>query len=134
PGEGDLAVSAPEKQIDVDELSSVFGVHPQDRERHLVGDAFQGAQDAFGLFAGDGAVLGPTSGDVSDRERECERADGVSAVVGDQIDLNEAPLSVIPVCAGAYGHLTSQQRPGLGGGTPLDLTLGSFTCQATIDG
>jgi hypothetical protein len=40
-GEGDLVVLAPVQQVDVDELRSVVGVHPQDRERHLVGDVLE---------------------------------------------------------------------------------------------
>ena len=44
------------------------------------------------------------------------------------------PVGVVPVGPGAYRDLTFQQRSRLGGATPLELTFGSFTCQATING
>lgn len=52
---------------------------------------------------------GRSSGNSRNREHECERSLGVSAVVRDQVDLNEARLSVIPVCPSTYRNLTSRQ-------------------------
>ena len=62
------------------------------------------------------------------------RSGRVAAVVADQVDLDEPGSGVVPVGPGAHRDLTFEQRSRLGGGTSLELILGSLTGQATIDG
>ena len=62
------------------------------------------------------------------------RSSRVAAVVANQVDLDEPGSGVVPVGPGTHRNLTFQQRPRLGGATPLEPIFGPFTSQATIDG
>ena len=113
-GEGDLVLTAPVEQVEVDELRAVVGVDAADREGHHRSDVVEGGHDPFERLAGQAAVLGPARGDVGDRQCPGMLARGVAAVMADQVDLDETRYGVVPVGPRAHRDLTFEQCAGLG--------------------
>jgi len=92
-----IAVST---EMSVDELASIVRVNAKDLERKHWFDLFDGLNaEAFGSAHECGADR-PSGGYVSHVECVDILAAGGIAAVSDQVDLEEAGASIIPVCEG----------------------------------
>ena len=72
--------------------------------------------DALLALAPDGLQLDPRGGDIDGAEGAEVEALGARAAVGDQIDLQEARLGIVPLGEGANGDLVLEPSPGPRGG------------------
>ena len=97
-------------------------------------DVIECCQHAFAGLVRDGAVLGPTGGDIGDRQRERMSPTPDTAVVPHQVDLDEPRPGVVPFGPGAHRDLAFQQRSRFSANTAPEAIFGSLTGQAAIDG
>src|SRR5450759_5548161 len=80
------------------------------------------------------AHLGPAAGHVGDAERVGELAAAIAALVADQVDLDEAGLSLVPLGEGAHRDLALQQATRLGMAQALEAQAPAFGGQQAVDG
>ena len=117
--ERDRAPLAPVEQVVVDELATVVGIDPEDWERHDLRDLCQGRDDPFAGLVAHAAVLGPTSCNIGNGQGVAVLTKRVTALVADQIDLEETRNRVVPLSPGTDRDLIFEQRPGFGVRRPL---------------
>src|SRR5277367_5161869 len=134
PREGDLVLGAVVEQVGVDELAAVVRVDPEDRE----GKGPTSVLDRFGdkdrRLVGDRAVDRPARGDVGHSEGEAELPEAVPTLVADEVDLDKAGQSLVPLRPGPDGDLGLEQRTRLGMSAATQLGEDLGASKAAVDG
>ena len=95
--------------------------------------AVDGLGDPDRRLVGDRAVHRPARGDVGHRQGEAELPERVPALVPDEVDLDEAGSSLVPLRPGPDRYLRLEQAPGLGVGAPADLGEELGTLEPAVD-
>src|SRR5207245_8611703 len=98
--EGDALSATVIEQRAIDELGAVVAVEAGQGHGQPFADLVDAAAHARLTFAPQGLQLDPTGGDIDGAEGEEEEAAGGAATMGDQIDLEEAGASVVPLGEG----------------------------------
>jgi hypothetical protein len=113
-GEGDLLTVAIGRHLFVDELSPVIGIDPQDGKREQRAGPLQGSEHRLSFPVEQGQTFRPPSSNIGQREGRETTAFLISPTVGDQIDLQEARLGLVPLGECANGNLLLEQRTRFG--------------------
>ena len=84
-------------------------------------------------FSPDGALFGPTGGDIGAIEGESEHAEEGGAAVGDSIGFEEAGARFIPL-VGFDGDLVTEEGAGFGSGAASFFVMGAGGEEDAVDG
>jgi len=114
-GEGNVLLLAVAQEVAIDELHPVVGIDAQEWEREMLAQRHKGLKDSSLSAVEQGHAFAPTRGDVGEYQAVQVVTAGAWPAVGDEIDLDEAGLGLIPVSEGTDTDAFLEQSAWLGG-------------------
>jgi hypothetical protein len=108
-------------QLHIDKLCSIIGVDSQHGKGKKVLHALKRSYHRLLCAIEQGQELGPSCGNVSQRQRIQERPISLMATMSHQIGFHEACFGLIPILEGADRDVFFEQRSRSGGREPMAL-------------
>jgi hypothetical protein len=117
----------------IEELASIVAIKAKQGEGQSLFDLFELFEGVGFAFAPDGALFGPTGGNVDAVDGIGEHAAEGVATMGDGVGFEKAGFGFIPLM-GFDGDLFSEESTRFGRGSAMFSVMASGRAEKTIDG